>query len=438
MLEIKNDSATFSASSAATISQNGIILQKTKIRKNPKTMKMFNASYLSALILAAQSMVSLPAQEISPDDDLKYSPIQMSIVYPMTTQGSQTVDYRYYFSFNLLSGRVGAVQGVEFGSLYNRVERDVIGVQFGGLFNWTQKASGVQFAGLGNASKVANGVQFGSLGNITGDVGGIQFGGLANVSESVTGIQVSGLVNINKHMNGLQFAGITNLCEYNKGIQVAGITNITGESRGFQFAGVTNVSNEVSGASFGGIFNRTGKLRGVQFGIVNVTDTIEKGVSIALVNIVKKGFYNEWALSFSDYLNVGLSYKMGIQKFYTIYTIGANFLEDNLWVAGIGFGNRTSLSSRLDFQPEIMSYSYFPNDFRNVQSTWATHLKLGFVYKLNEKIGIVVAPSIYQLSSDIDNTSPYKVSPISSFYSYEEDNSKTSVGIGISVGLILR
>jgi hypothetical protein len=130
---------------------------------------------------------------------------------------------------------------------------------------------------------------------------------------------------------------------------------------------------------------------------------------------------------------------MGTQKFYTIFTAGANFMEDNLWVYGFGFGNRTALGPHFDFQPEIVSYQYFPNNFRKVQNVSANHLKLGFVYKLNDRLGITVAPSVYHFYNDFSkNTNYLKISPFSPFYKHENNNRLHSVGAGISVGLILR
>jgi hypothetical protein len=164
------DSSVFFTPPAATIPETGIILHENNKQKNVKVMKFNVTSYLGAFILTAQSMAGLSAQETSTaTDDLQKFPVQMSIVYPMTTQGDKTVNYRYNFSFNLFTGNTGAVTGVEFGSFLNKVEREIKGVQVSGLFNLTRKASGVQFAGLGNASKATNGIQFGGLGNVAGD-----------------------------------------------------------------------------------------------------------------------------------------------------------------------------------------------------------------------------------------------------------------------------
>jgi len=268
----------------------------------------------------------------------------------------------------------------------------------------------------------------------------MQFGGIANLSESVDyGVQFGGIANVSRNVNGIQFGGIA---------------NVTENVNGIQFGGIGNVSREVTGVQLGGIFNRTETLRGVQFaGIVNITDTIESGVSIALINIVRKGFYRAWELSFADYMNAGVSFKMGTQKFYTIFSAGANFMEDNLWVTGVGFGNRTTLSSRIDFQPEIVGYHYFPSDFRNIMYTYSTHLKLGFVFKLNDRLGVVVAPSFYHSHANMDKDGAYyKISPIAPFYEKHREERYFKVGgkefrtpshvdgfgVGLSVGLILR
>jgi hypothetical protein len=337
---------------------------------------------------------------------------------------------------------VGAVTGVEFGGFFNRAEQSVQGVQFAGLANRTCELNGIQFGGLANAAQNATGMQFGGLVNVSKTINGSQFGGIANFTESVLGAQFGGITNFCKDATGAQFAGIVNMSEHTKGAQFAGIANMTEKSDGAQFAGIANISKEVSGASFAGIFNRTGTLQGCQFGLVNVIDTIESGISIALVNIVKKGYYHEWSLSFADYLNVGVSYKMGIQKFYTIFTAGGNFLtKDKLWGYGVGFGNRTELNRRFDFQPEIVMYQYFPYNFKNIQQTSATHLKFGFICKLNERFGIVVAPSLYHLNAELTESTP-KISPIQPFSKIETKKSnpkfRHSFGAGISIGVVMR
>jgi len=162
---------------------------------------------------------------------------------------------------------------------------------------------------------------------------------------------------------------------------------------------------------------------------------------LSLINIVKKGGYKEWELSFADYDNVALSFKMCSQKLYTIYTVGVNFLEDDLWVVGIGFGNRTPISAKFDFQPECVFNHYFPINFKKIQDTYATCLKLGFVYRINEKFGLSLAPGINVLNADKHKNSDsdfYKTSFFGSLYTNNSDNRQTKIGVGISVGLSMK
>jgi hypothetical protein len=451
-----NTDEIFLSNPAATISENSIIYNENNHQKNTKDMKdiidiidridvkdvkLKVAGYISGVFLAAQTVIgvaaaqdishetdtiaqetpivheSLTTQKSPPEDDLPIMPAQFSIVYPMTSMGNKTIDYRYNLSLNLISGYVGGIAGIEYGGIFNWVERDMRGVQFGGI---------------GNKAGSVTGIQSGGIVNISGDVKGIQFGGIANISKNILGIQYGGIVNMSDEVTGVQFGGIANISDNVKGIQ---------------FGGIGNISKEVTGIQFGGIFNRAETLRGIQFGgIVNITDTIEKGVSIALINIIRKGFYREYSLTFADYLNAGFSFKMGAQKFYTIFTVGANFMEDNLWVTGIGFGNRTPMGKRFAFQPEIVGYNYYPFNFKDYRNTQATHLKFGFIYKLNDRFGISVAPSIYYVNTKFrEDKDYYKISPIAPLYEFKTKEYSGddyhipemlhSFGAGISVGL---
>ena len=477
VVQPKNIDATFFSHPAATFSENRIIYSDNSKKSNEqvktKEMKLNILKYASAAVLAAHTFSGISAQETNPATDeepLPVMPMQFSIAYPMTSMGDQTKDYRYHVSVNLFSGMVGAVTGIEYGCIVNHVERDMTGVQFagignrtremtgaqfGGIFNMTSTVTGVQFGGITNMTKdVNNGIQYAGIANISGSVKGIQFAGIANLSENVDyGIQFGGIANLSQNVNGIQFAGIANTAKNVTGIQFGGIANAAESVTGIQFGGIGNLSREVTGMQFAGIFNRTETLRGFQFaGIVNITDTIEKGASIALINIVKKGFYRAWELSFADYMNVGFSFKMGTQKFYTIFSAGATFIEDKLWVTGIGVGNRTALTSRIDFQPEIVGYQYYPVDFRNIRNTNSTHLKLGFVFKLNDRLGVVVTPSIYHIYANVNESEKYyKISPIPPVYEkyraerhYEFGSGEfiripshiVGFGAGISVGML--
>lgn len=201
-------------------------------------------------------------------------------------------------------------------------------------------------------------------------------------------------------------------------------------------AGIANVNQTQSGVGFSGILNRAGTMKnGFRLSLVSVVDTVEAGVPMALVSIVKKGFYNELAISTADYASVGVAYKAGLRRFYTVYSLGYSFGKQRLWSFGVGFGGRATLSAGFDFQPEIVNYTYYPHDFRNICRTMATHVKPGFVYKFGGKYGISFVPSIYVQHSDPDeNGKYYETSPLRAFYEYENSGGKLSIGVGVSVG----
>ena len=381
------------------------------------------------LIVMFCCLTSVSAQQTS---ELTSVPAQVSIIYPMGTHGRQSPHNTYNFSLNLLTGKIGGLSGLEISGLYGQVKNNALGIQV---------------AGLGNTvDGKMNGIQVSGLANVIGDgMAGLQVSGLANViGDGITGLQVSGLANvIGDGMKGLQVSGLANVVgDEIKGLQVSGITNVVGEEmKGLQVSGLVNVvGSEMKGVQIS-LYNRVHTSKGLQIGLVSVNDTIATGASLSLINIVKKGAYREWELSFSDYANAALSYKMGTQKFYTLYTAGVNFIEDKLWVFGVGFGNRTPIGSRFDFRPELVFDNYFPTNFKNIQSTFSTHLKLGFVYSISEKFGLSLAPSVYVMNAEKRNSPDsefYKISPFGALYTNDKGNKQTTIGVGISLGLSLK
>ena len=393
---------------------------------NFKPTQTFSKLYKSVFLLTLFCYLTNSgwAQDRSDSKEAKPFPAQFSIYYPFATHGERSIDYKYNFSLNLAYGKIGGLNGIEISGLVGIVKGNV---------------NGVQIAGIGNGVDNMKGMQIGGLFNAADDVKGMQASGLFNAADNVKGIQAGGLFNGADDVKGMQAGGLFNGADDVKGMQIGGLFNGADDVKGMQMGGLFNAADNVNGVQISGIYNRSNTLRGLQIGLISVNDTIEKGISLSLVNIVKRGFYREWELSFSDYANLALSYKMGVQRFYTIYSVGANFIEDNLWLVGIGFGNRTSLSSRFDFRPEVVAFNYYPMNFKNIQSTFSTHLKFGFVYNISEQLGLSLAPSVYVMnSSRKSNKEHYKVSPVDAFYTHENNNYRMTMGFGVSLGLSLR
>ena len=333
------------------------------------------------------------------ETNYKHFPVQVSFVYPIGIHGTRSVDFTYDFSLNILTGNTGSIDGFEIGGLLNTNRGNVSGVQIGGLGNMTK-----------------------------GNVNGLQIGGLYSLADSVDGMQLNGIFSKSSEMDGLQISGILNLSTSSES-SVAGIANInTGNQDGIQLAG---------------IYNQAKTLNGVQIGLVNIVDTISSGIPIGLVNLVRKGAYDEWSFFIADYINMGISYKLGIKKFYTIYSVGMNFFEDQLWVAGLGFGHLSELNQKFSLQPEIVCYTYFPMDFqRRLRDTYVYHFKFGLVRDLNDRMALSFAPSIYlahKSNRQRYDQYGYEQSPIGEIFDiHPTRSSKLEWGFGLSLGLHFR
>ena len=383
-----------------TFKRDGQYPETGKRKKGARALKY----YAAAAAMAATTIHATPANAQKKGQNkpktadtvvTKKFPGQISFVYPLGSSGKSSKITAYHLSINLLTGVSGAINGAEFGGLSN--------MNYGHM-------KGAQFAGIDNIN----------LGTVTG----AQFAGITNIAK--------------QEVHAAQFAGITNIVGNNFGwAQFGGIANlVSGNVQGVQVAGILNyVKGNLNGVQIG-LINRAGKSHGFQLGLINLTDTIEKGFSFGLLNIPKHGFYDEFELSFSDYANTTLNYKIGSKKFYTIFTVGTNYIKDNLFLFGVGFGHIIAVSPKFWLQPEILSLNYFPTNFKNTQYNSTNRIKLGLRYNFSKRMAISFDPSIYaNVLSNIYGT-PYQISfikPVSVIHGKVEN---VELGFGFSIGLI--
>lgn len=333
------------------------------------------------IIALLANFTNIKAQDIS----YEKRPAQISLVYPIGTSGKNSVHQEFAFSVNLLAGATGQVKGFEMAGLGNINKRNSKGFQMAGIWNITQaNFTGARLAGLFNITR-----------------------------QKSVGFQAAGLFNHSKDsVNGISIAGLFN-----------------------------NVSGKTSGVQVAGLFNKTKILRGIQLSVLNVADTVEGGMSIGLINIVKKGGHSEWELSFSDYQNIGISFKHGTRVFYNIYNIGFNVNADKLWSAGFGFGHLQKISSRFNFQPEAIVNTYFPSDFKEYKRTLSYRLKLGVSYNLSDNISVSAAPSIYysdKEKGDKEGSYGHKFTSVKPLTESSNAENKSEIGLGFLVSVILR
>jgi len=219
-----------------------------------------------------------------------------SFFYPLASN-FDAADVHTYFSFSLLYGRIGSLDGLGLGTL--------------------------QFA-----SRQVQGAQFGFLGNAAG--------------QSVAGVQGALGVNSAGSLSGLQVAAINHVAGATSGAQLGLLNYAGGDVTGVQSAFSLNIARHVRGGQLG-LVNVAQHVRGLQVGIINVAERVD-GVPIGLISVTKNGGVHPitWYSSVTPF-NAGL-------KFSTEYTY--TFLNAS-WepydeLVGPGFGMGGTVPAFLD------------------------------------------------------------------------------------------
>jgi len=293
-------------------------------------------------------------------------PFQVSFTPGLSTHGKLSGQVINNFSFNILGGYSGGVNGFELGGLFNIDKKDVRYAQVGGVFNIVGgSVKGLQIGGVNNT--------------VLHSASGLQIGGVSNiVSRGFTGFQLSGVYNhVGNSVTGFQLAGVGNFAkEKVAGAQVAGVVNIS--------------AKEMDGVQISGVFNYAKKLKGVQIGLINISDSSD-GYSIGLINIVLRG-YHKLSLSTNEVLNTNVAFKTGSTKLYSILQAGMN-VKDNekVYSFGYGIGREFSLGKTFSINPELSSqYLYLGAwDFVNILNK--AHLNLNV--KLGKYVSLFGGPS---------------------------------------------
>lgn len=269
----------------------------------------------------------------------------------------------------------------------------------------------------------------------------VSFNILGGYSYGNTAFEFGGLYNVNTHLTkGFQFAGIANYSgNIQNATQFAGIANIAASgSTPFQFAGIVNVADEVTGLQFAGIANIAKRVKGVQFGLINYADESD-GVSIGLINIVKKGGKREFEISFSEALNTVISFKLGTDKFYTIFSSGVNYINKPVeYAAGLGFGTHVDWKKGWGNQIEVMGYSLTRDgSFNNEGINMLSQLKFTVSKQFAQHFKVFAGPVVNMTIADIDTEKGISGSSISAWSMWGNDSGNTRLDgwIGFVAGV---
>lgn len=306
---------------------------------------------------------------------------QFTFAYPVGSNGKEAIEIKNNFSFNLLWGVNGGLNGAEIGSIFN--------------YN-------------------------------KGDVSGVQIAGVVNINERKT--------------KGTIISGVVNVCrDTNIGVLVSGVVNYSNHnSSGLQISSVNIVRKQFNGTQIG-VINYSKKMRGFQLGIINVVDSNDGVLPIGMFSVVRKGKY-EFELAGGDMIFSNFNFKMGVDRFYSVYKIGfSTFKNKPICTYGIGIGSEIKLNDKSSLSIDITTNKIIYDNNWDVKLNNLNKTDINYRYKLTNKFSVFAGTSLNIYSTDEKNENKYEDLNVPyTFYTREENNIKHSIWFGANAGISLK
>lgn len=169
--------------------QNNITEELMQIGRSNNRIVLLIIGLVIAILILRSGLA------VAQTEELKHQKAQVTFVYPLGTNGMER-DLSHDFSFNMLFGMNGGVNGFEFGGTGNYNNGEVKGFQLAGITNYTKGAvNGAQISGIANINiGPTKGFQLSTINAVQGEVTGMQLG-VANYAKKMKGLQL-GVVNI--------------------------------------------------------------------------------------------------------------------------------------------------------------------------------------------------------------------------------------------------
>jgi len=358
------------------------------------------------ILLVLTISINLVAQE---NTSLQTRKAQITFAYPIGSNGIEAPNYSNNFSFNILYGLNGGVNSFELGSILNYNKGEVFGFQLAGISNLT-----------------------------TDNSKGFSLSGVANICNGETGgVGISGILNYSKQMSvGFQLSGVSNVCsDSTSGFFLSGVLNYSNQnSKGFQMATINVTADKVTGFQLG-VVNYAKELNGIQLGIVNILKDNGKGLPIGIFSLVKNGFF-EFELTGGEVIYSNLNYKMGVERFYTIFKAGNSTYNNPVYSYGIGFGSNISISEKNKINIDLSGNSIVYNNNWDSDLNLLNKADFNYKYRVTEKLSLLIGPSfnVYIAKEKVGDgygtlNIPYTI------YKSEWTSGKLSMWIGFNAGL---
>jgi len=335
------------------------------------------------------AVLVLFSSSIFAQSNQKTTSVQFSFNYPLGTNGFKSYQNTNNVSLNMLIGFNGGLQGVELAGLGNINNGDIKGVQASGLMNVVNgNVNGGQVSGMFNIN--------------TGSAKGLQSAGLFNFNKgNFDNIQLAGLFNSNYgNANGLQIAGLFNSNlnlpsqESTKLIQLSGLINQNaGVTKGLQISGILNVAVDSLNGFQGGFINLASSVKGVQIGFINICTKKSDVIPIGFINIVKGGLY-ELELNAGDVLYANVSFKMGVEKFYTIFKTGFSVYNgETVYNHGIGFGRYFDVNEKSKIAVDLTTNNISKYPLYSTSLDMLNKIDINYKYKITNNFSVFAGPS---------------------------------------------
>jgi len=337
---------------------------------------MKNNYFIGTLLLLLS--LNSKAQETT---QVKTRKAQITFAYPLGSSGMKSMNYTNKFSLNMLYGLNGGVSGLELGSIFNYNRGSVRGAQLSGVMNIN-----------------------------TGSTKGIIVSGLANIGgESTNGVLLSGVLNHSK-----------------------------GNTKGAEIATVNIAAKEFNGLQLG-VINYARKMKGLQFGVINIVKDSAMGIPIGLFSVVKKGYFELEACA-GEVLLANLNYKMGIERFYTIYKLGYGTYKNNpVYSLGLGFGGNISLAKKQKLSIDVTSNQINYDEKWDGDLNLLNKLDVNYKHQISKNLSAFVGPSlnVYVTKEKVDNKYGTLNIPYTLFTD-EWVKGKLFTWVGLNVGMAIK
>ena len=251
-----------------------------------------------------------------------------------------------------------------------------------------------------------SGAQIGFINTTTTNTRGAQVGFVNTTGGIFSGAQVGFLNTIINDTRGAQVGFVNTIRGNQNGGQVGFINTTTRGVDGAQIGFVNTTISNIDGAQIGFV-NIARRLTGLQFGFVNFADEVENGVPIGFLSIVRRGGFRAIELSASEFHPVNVGFKIGVEQFYTIFSVGYNPFADSRserFATGIGVGTIVPINESFFFNPEIIGLTTIGRSNRNNDNgeddkrihnnRQLTSFVPFFGYNITDRFSVAIAPTV--------------------------------------------